>query len=188
MATPKASTAPSSAAASPVKSGVLPGQDLPDFSTWDDVQIGFAPYYHPTKGSAMMAEIVGKDSRDPKFVRYQFRALADTLCRRGPANDDESEGAVGEEVIVKAGDVFSMSVYFSLCDEFDLHLWASAETGQRLPVRIEALNKVKTKNDRTVWNFKMKVPPEVTKILQPMRDQWRALKSGAATTRPELQG
>lgn len=187
MASSKSSPAPANTA--PVVSGVVAGAaNSPDFDQWDDVQIGFAPYFHPMKGSFIVAAIIGKDARDPKFVRYQFKALQDTMCRRGPANDDAEEGDVGEDVLVKAGDTFSMSVYYSLSDEFDLHLWASAKSQQPIPVRVECSHKTKTKNDRQVWNFKMKIPKTATALLQPLRDEWRQLKNGDVAARPQLEG
>jgi len=184
-----AKTVAASSAGTIVKSGaILSGADLPNFAEWDEVQIGFAPYFHPEKGSTVVGFLVGKDARDPKFVRYQMKALVDTMCRRGPANEDAEEGAVGEDVLVKKGDFFSMSVYYSLADQFDCLIWASAKTGQEFPIKVEAVNKTKTKNDRTVWNFKMHTPKEVTKTLAPLRDEWRKLVNGIETpTRPQLE-
>ena len=182
MANPKTAAAKSTA---PV-TGVVDGANLPDFDQWDDIQIGFSPYFHPKTGSFIYAQIVGKDSRDPKFVRYQFKALTATVCRRGPANDDENEGEVGETVIVQPGECFSMSVYYSLADEFDYQLWYSATTGQHVPVQVMAMKKTKTKNDRTVWNFRMRAEPSVTPALNAKRDEWRALKSDGPS-RPQLE-
>lgn len=158
--------------------------DMPDFSTWTDRQIGFAPYWTPVEGESMFGKIVAVDMRDPEFVRYQFICLQpELLCHRGPV-----EG--GEEVMVKKGDTFSMSVYSQLADEMLFHL----ESGISPPTKITAKTKSKTATvGRTVWNFRCQVSNEddaKLRVLQPAWQKSRALgMSGvgtAATERPKL--
>ncbi len=159
--------------------------DVPDFDKWTDLQIGFAPYWHPKVGGWIFGQLIGKDSRDPEFVRYQFKALKDTECRRGPSNENEGEGPTGESVLVKKGETFSMSVYYSLADEFDYHLFYASKTGNAVPVRIEAIKKVPTKK-YVVWNFRAQVSPDTAQQLNQNRDEWRRLKSDDEGTRQQL--
>ncbi len=164
------------------------GEVMPDFDKWTDLQIGFAPYWHPKAGEWIYAELIAIDARDPQFIRFQFKSLKTMECRRGPANEDESAGAVGEVVTVNPGETFSVSVYYSLMDEFRFHNYYRNKTGQPVPIRVDALKKVKTasKEGRMVWNFRVRTTDEIRAALEPFRDDYRALMAGDDTERPQL--
>lgn len=153
--------------------------DPNDYSKWSPIQIGFAPYWHPTEGAACVGSVIEKDDRNPNFVRYLLKAYAKLECKRGPRE-------TGQSVVVEAGETFSMGVFSSMIDEFDFHLYMQKVAKQDIPVRIEAVNKTPTstpvdENDpegekRQVWNWKMFTPPEKKKILDSKRDDYRRLK------------
>ncbi len=154
MANPKKSDV------SDVKNPTVEG--LPDFDKWTDEQIGFAPYWQPGIGKWFFGMPVAIDMRDPKFIRYQFIAGADTPCKRGPS-DEENERS--ESVVVKKGETFSLSVYYSLRDIFDQYLQYGAETGKPVLVRVDALKTVPTKNQPKCWQFRARLDPVQSKAL-----------------------
>ncbi len=163
------------------------GEALPDFDKWSDEQIGFAPYWKPAEGKWFFGAPVGIDLRDPKFIRYQFLAYVDTPCQRGPSDEDDERS---ESVVVKKGETFSLSVYFSLREVFDQYLEYGAETGKPVPVRVDALKTVPTKNQPKCWQFRARVEPTMKKSLT----EWRAknrkfLTAGTAASaeRPALE-
>lgn len=163
-------------------------EELPDFSKWTPLQIGFAPYWHPEPGKRFFGEIVQRDDRDPEFVRYLVKTHKTEECRRGPNNDDTAKGAVGEKVIVNKGDTFSISVYYSLADEFDFHLFFAEKTGRHVPILVEALKTVKTKGGQDVWQWRVLVSPEDKQALDGRRDEYRRFKTGEGDGgRPELE-
>jgi len=139
---------------------------LPDFDKWTDEQIGFAPYWKPAEGKWFFGMPVTIDMRDPKFVRYQFIAGADTPCQRGPSDEDDERS---EAVIVKKGETFSLSVYYSLRDAFDQYLQYGAETGKPVLVRVDALRTVPTKNQPKCWQFRARLSPQQSKELAAWR-------------------
>lgn len=161
---------------------------LPDFSTWTPLQIGFAPYWHPEPGKKFYGELIARDERDPEFTRYLVRTLRTETCRRGPNNDDTEKGAIGEEVIVNKGDTFSISVYFSLAEEFNFHLYYADKTGNHVPILVEAEKKVRTKKGQDVWLWKVLCEPTVKKQLDGKRDDYRRFVTGTdEENRPELE-
>lgn len=137
--------------ASAKKNGeILDVDGLPDFAKWEEEQVGFAPYWNPEKDKWFYARIIEKDERDSEFVRYLMQAGVDTPCKRGPA-----DGA--EDITVKKGEYFTISVYFSLQDLFDLYL----ETGIRPFMKVTAKDTVKTSTaGRTCWLWSLLVSPE----------------------------
>lgn len=139
---------------------------LPDFDKWTDEQIGFAPYWKPEEGKWFFGMPIAIDNRDPKFIRYQFVAGADTPCRRGPSDEENDRS---EAVIVKTGETFSVSVYYSLRDVFDQYLQYGAETGKPVLVRVDALRTVPTKNQPECWQFRARLSPEQSKTLAAWR-------------------
>jgi len=139
------------------------------FNFTEEERIGFAPYWNPEAGAYFMAVPVGRDDRDPEFVRILFRALHDILCFRGPADAQEP-------VIVHAGEEFSTSVYYALKEPFDLYI---DNCDFEVPLRVQALETVKTSNKRDVWRWKVATTPEVKKKLDAVRAKIRmALGSG----------
>jgi len=132
---------------------------LPDFSTWSEEQIGFAPYWSPAPGKWFYAVPTAIDTRDPDFVRYLFRALAPIECQRGPKDDAES-------VLVGPGEYFSMSVYYALEQNINFYL----ESGIFPPLHVTSTKEVKTKTvGQTVWQFRVKVSPETRALLDAAR-------------------
>ena len=169
---------------------VAKDSDLPDFTKWSALQIGYAPYWHPEAGKKFYGEIIAKDERDPEFVRYQIRNMkSQESCRRGPNNDDTSKGAIGEEVAVPKGESFSISVYYALAEEFDYHLFYAQKTGRHVPLLVEALKTVKTKAGQDCWQWRALVSPEDKRLLDGHRDEYRRLRNGETneTDRPSLE-
>lgn len=127
--------------------------EVPNFEGWVDEQVGFAPYWNPEEGKWLYARVIARDERDPSFVRYLMQAGMDTECHRG---------AEGEAVKVKRGEHFTISVYFSLRDLFDLYL----ETGIRPFIKVLAVKEVPTKTTgRNVWTWKVQVSPDDKKMI-----------------------
>jgi hypothetical protein len=167
------------------------GKPLPDFDKWDKIQTGFAPYWHPEPGKFCFGRVVAKDARNPKFVRYLLVAACDHECRRGPKNDESSEGAVGEWVKVKAGETFSITDYHSVSDELDLQLFMLMKHDIQFPVRILAEKKKKTNHpegNRSVWEFDVRNDPKFTPLLTKHRGEYMKLKaSGEGEEREQLE-
>jgi hypothetical protein len=157
---------------------------MPDFDKWSDEQIGFAPYWKPEVGKWFFGMPIAIDMRDPKFIRYQFVAGADTPCQRGPSDEDDERS---EAVTVKKGETFSLSVYFSLRDMFDQYLEYGAQTGKPVLVRVDALRTVPTKNQPKCWQFRARVSPEQKKELTAWRAKNVKVLPAAAAERPELE-
>jgi hypothetical protein len=166
------------------------GEDLPDFDKWDKIQTGFAPYWWPEMGKSCYGRVVAKDMRNPKFIRYLFIAGAEHDCRRGPKNDDVDAGAIGEPVIVKKGETFSMSVAHSLQDELDFQLYLMEKEEEDIYVRILAEKKTKTAHEsgaRFVWHFDVRNDPKYTPLLTQNRSEFMRLKAGGED-RPQIGG
>jgi hypothetical protein len=174
--------AKTTSAKSPVKNPTIE-KGMPDFDKWSEEQIGFAPYWKPQEGKWFFGAPIAIDMRDPKFVRYQFIAGADTPCQRGPSEEDDERS---EQVMVKKGETFSLSVYYSLRDVFDEYLRYGAETGKPVLVRVDALKTVPTKNQPKCWQFKARISPEQKAALT----TWRAKNVkvlSAPVERPALE-
>jgi hypothetical protein len=164
------------------------GEELPDFSSWSPLQIGFAPYWHPEVGRSFFGKLIARDDRDPAFVRFLVQSLRTEKCHRGPRLGEDGQPA-GEDVIVSKGETFSISVYHSLAEEFNFHLFYGERTGEGVPVYVTAKKKTKTqKEGRTVWNWEVKCEPSVKAQLQGHRADYRTfLTTGEAPAeRPQL--
>ncbi len=156
---------------------------MPDFDKWSEEQIGFAPYWKPEVGKWFYGMPIAIDMRDPKFIRYQFVAGLDTPCQRGPSDEEDERS---EQVVVKKGETFSLSVYYSLRDVFDEYLNYGAQSGKPVLVRVDALRTVPTKNQPKCWQFKARVSPEQKKELTAWRQKnVKVLPRGEE--RPELE-
>lgn len=163
--------------------------DEPDFASWSKLQIGFAPYWHPEEGKHFFGEIIAKDARDPEFIRFQVRNLKKVeTCRRGPNNDDSTRGATGESVTIPKGDSFSVSVYYSLAEEFEYQLYLARKLGQNVPMMVKALKTVKTSSNKECWTWEVRVSPQDRVLLDQHRDAFMALRSeGDAEPTRELE-
>ena len=154
--------------------------DMPDFAQWTDRQVSFAPYWHPEPGDKFYGKIVAIDMRNPEFVRLQFQCLQPELaCQRGPA-------AEGNEVLVKKGENFSMSVYSALADELTFQL----QSGVSPATLIEAQKKVKTSTGKDCWQFRCRVSPEDNAKLVALYPAWqkeRAQAISGVSDRPALE-
>ena len=149
--------------------------DIPNFDTknWTEEQVGFAPYWEPKKGAKIMAQIIQKDAPEESFVRYLMRAGQDMECSRGAKGEDEEGNKQdAEKVLVKKGEYFTVSVYFSLQGLFEFYL----VSGLKPWMEITAVEKVKTsKPGRTAWQWKVRVSPEDKR----KADQLRAAAAAA---------
>ena len=132
----------------------------PDFDSWSEEQIGFAPYWAPKEGEAFYGILQARDERDPKFVRFLVMNLSSVplKCHRGPVDN-------AEEVEVGKGAAFSVSVYYQLEEPFDFYLQAQEEMGIEVPMRVTALNKVDTRDGNEVWRFRLQIEPNAKKLL-----------------------
>lgn len=152
-----------------------------DFSTWEEVQVGFAPYWSPDENKSFVGFVVARDDRDPAFVRYLIQALEDTQCARGPV-----DGA--EPILVKKGEFYTVSVYHSLSEPFDFMLENFTAKGDPAPIRMTALKKVKTSTvGQTCWTWKMTMPPDYKKKYLAARDESRRALAADATERKALE-
>lgn len=120
-----------------------------DFTTWVDEATGFSPYWNPAENKYFVGRLVSKDVQDPDFVRYLVQAGEDLECAQGPA-------ATAEKVTVRKGEFFTISVYFSLQDIFDIYL----ESGIRPWMKVTAGKKLPTKKPgRFVFKWRIQVSP-----------------------------
>jgi hypothetical protein len=132
---------------------------VPDFSKWEEEQVGFAPYWNPEPLKWFLGRVVARDERDPDFVRYLMRAELDTPCKRGPVND-------AEDVMIRKGEFFSISVYHSLEGLFNTYL----EIGVTPAMKVTAVKEVPTKKSgQTCWTWKVQISPEDKKLLNKKR-------------------
>lgn len=154
----------------------------PDFSTFTDEQIGFAPYWNPETGKEFYGALVARDERDPEFVRYLVMNLSNRplACSRGPADN-------AEEVLVQKGETFSISVYHQLREAFDFYLDVQSHKLMVVPMRLIAQDKVKTASRNEVWRFKLQVPMDVKKKLDAIRHELRAQLTQSSDERKAIQ-
>jgi len=139
-----------------------------DTSNWVDEQVGFSPYWNPDNDKFFIGAVSARDERDPEFIRYLIKAAVDTECKRG---SDEN----AEDVLVKAGEFFTVSVYYSLRDLFDFYL----ESGLRPFIKVTALKEVKTKNKNTCWTWRVQISPKDKAVVEKKRIELTAAKEAA---------
>lgn len=151
-----------------------------DFSTWEEEQVGFAPYWNPEPGKFFVGTPVARDERDPSFLRYLIKAGMDTDCKRGPVDD-------AEPVLVKKGEFFSVSVYYALAEPFDLMLEEIVSKGIDILAKVTAIKTAKTKEKNDVWQWKMHLPPEHKKLMTAAKEEIRKARLADAQERKALQ-
>lgn len=160
--------------------GLAPTDAIPNFdkTNWQDEQVGFAPYWKPVTGSFFIGRLVDRDDEAEDFVRYLVQAGQDVECQRGPADD-------AEKVVVKKGEHFTISVYFSLQGLFDFYL----ESGLTPWMKISAGEKVKTKTPgRQVFQWKVQLDPADKRKVDAARLKViEAKKLAAADETPQLE-
>lgn len=145
--------------------------DIAQFADWSVEQTGFAPYFEPEKGAFFVAYISKADMKDPNFLRYLFQASSMPVkCRRGAKPVDEDAPDTRPVVIVQPGQYFSLSLFFSMVENLNTYLLYQHETGEQVEVLIRFIDKVKTSNNRTVWNVEMRINSK----LQPKMNAFRA--------------
>lgn len=138
-------------------------QGLPDFSGWQERQVGFSPFWRPEAKQWFFGQVIDLDDRDPEFVRYLCVAGMDLDCYTG-----SEEAGTLKPVKVHKGDTFTISVYSQLKEEFDLYLAADFP----VPVRVEALEKIKGGKGH-VWLYKVQVAPETNNLLKAFKAKMR---------------
>ncbi len=164
MATTKATATQPKNATNTAPQGGQP-QSGGQFDDWEDEQIGFAPYWNPEPGKSFAGVPDHIDIRDPEFVRVVFRAIVDIECKRGPV-----EGA--ETVLVKEGELFTVSMYHSMQEPLEFILTHFISKGINFPVRFQALKEVPTKKaGQTCWTWRMQLPPDGKKLMAAKRDE-----------------
>jgi hypothetical protein len=82
----------------------IPASEVEGFSS---EQISFPPYLNPAVGLKFLAVPISLDDRDPEFPRWVCEARHSLECEKG--SKDEKE-----DVVVRAGEFFTMSVYAAL--------------------------------------------------------------------------
>jgi hypothetical protein len=152
------------------------------FSDHEREQTSFAPYWKPSVGKWFYGILVEVDTKNPKFIRYQFKALLDTPCQRGPG--DESDEA-HEKVMVKAGEIFSVSHYTGLQDILTDYM----NVNFPVALRVLAERKTKTKDDNDFWHFVATVDKKTKALLTEYRNTKKKAKlgSGKQSERPSLE-
>lgn len=160
---------------------------IPTFDTknWTEEQVGFAPYWKPKKGEKIICRLVQKDEPEDSFVRYLMQAGQDINCFRGGnqnADDDENgensddEKTSAEPVLVKKGEYFTVSVFYSLQGLFEFYL----TSGLKPWMELQATDKVKTsKPGRKAWQWKLRVDPKDKKKADSLRAAIEAKKLAA---------
>lgn len=110
-------------------------------------QVGFAPYWSPEAGAKFVARVIAKEEaqKDTDFTRYLLQAGEDIACQRGGGDN-------AEDVMVKKGEFFTISVYFSLQGLFDFYL----ENKFNPWMQVTCIDERPTKKPgQTVWTWKV---------------------------------
>lgn len=145
---------------------------LESTKTWVRQQVGFPPYWAPTRpGALFLGRIVALDARQEDFQRYIVQATKFPMyCRLGPTDD-------AEKLMVPPGDFFTVSNYASLAlEEFiDIEVLVAAVKKRKLPGNEESGN-VK----RDLWMWEVKVPSETEKKMIDTRRSEKAKELMAA--------
>jgi hypothetical protein len=153
-----------------------------DTSDWEDLPIGFDPYWSPEEGKSFIARVVEIDARDPKFIRLRFQAGEDTMCSVGEVDD-------AKPTLVPAGGFFTISVYAGLEREFVFHLQQSVRDGIATPMcKVTAVGQGKVKTGefagKPFWRFNAQTSKADKARLLPHREAY--FKALGASTRPAL--
>lgn len=122
-------------------------------------EVGFPPYWNPGIGKAFKATVMGRDDRNPDFIRYRLLALSPVICAKGPSDD-------AEEVLVNEGEFFTCSAYAALPldDYFGIDVKVVVWRKRKLDGN-EASNGVK----RDLYEFKIGVTGDTKEMLDAAR-------------------
>ena len=106
------------------------------------------------------------DERDPEFRRYVVEATDEILCAKGPA-----EGA--DTILVLPGELFTVNDYSALPLEryFGWEVIAIADKKRKLAASVKPDAKDYQKRSRDLWDWRVKVPPELKALLKSQRDE-----------------
>lgn len=134
--------------------GEIPGELLSQFTEQDQkAGSGFPPYWTPGEEKMFVGAFVDVDTRDPEFIRYTVIAAHKVVCHRGDVDNQE-------EVIVQAGEPFSLSSYHTL--PLDEYLGLGN-------VAVKCIDKQKLRNGHTLWRWKVNTTPAQMKELARIR-------------------
>jgi hypothetical protein len=131
-----------------------------DDSDYQEVQVGFAPYFSPSEGAKFHGRLLDADATNPAFIRFTFEALTDLECFTGPADEQDS-------VLVRKGEVFTVSAFAQVRFE---------EYGG-MKMIVEFKEKVKTSTvGRSVWLMGLKLHKDDYAIVQARRHESMAAR------------
>ena len=141
--------------------------NVPETPDWfskgegESVQTQFPPFLKIKEGARAHCKLVDFDDHDPDFERWVFMALSPAQCHQGPQE-------AGEDVVVKKGDLFTISNYATL----RVSRYIGCE------MMIECTGKIKANTPAGfVWGFKATLSPDSAKQLAE-RKQALALSNG----------
>ena len=129
----------------------------------EDTQVGLPPYWKPRSenGPAIGQSFCGIpmmiDDKDKNFIRYVIQATRTMKCWKGPVDN-------AEEVIIHAGDLFTVSNYsgLNLDKYFGFEIAAIVVSDEQLAPTEEIAV-------RNFYRWKVKVPLATMKQLQEIR-------------------
>lgn len=141
----------------PTVNVVDPGVDLDALEKeFVEQQVGFAPYWNPFIGGRFYAtpEAIDIDKDDPDFIRYVLKSHINLTCYTGPADD-------AKEVLVKAGDYFTISAYAKL----------PLQKFIGVPVMAKVIAELDIGKGKTMWDFEVRVSASDDKLLRAKREE-----------------
>lgn len=126
--------------------------DTPD--GWVEEQTGFPPYWNPELANPgevckrFQGIVIGKDDRDPDFIRFVLKATKTIMCGEGPKDDKA-------DIEVQEGQYFSVSDYVAL----PLEKYIGHE------VLVMSVSKRKIDGGKSLWKWRLMVSPETRKAI-----------------------
>lgn len=126
---------------------------------WVQDQVSFPPYWKPDLAKGFRGTVIARDERDGSFPRYIIESSLTVDCQQGPVND-------GVIVTVEPGMNFSIGAYAALPLEkyFGLEITAIVVGARKLPG-----NEASVMIPRDLWEWKVMVSPETSKLLKSRR-------------------
>lgn len=138
-------------------------------------QIGFPPYWSPDEiGDKILCKPILFDNKDENFPRYVMICTRVPLkCFRGPADNQQ-------EVVVKPGEMFTMSPYAALPLDryYDIEVYIQTTGRRKLPG-----NEASEGKPRDLWEWKLMVSKDDQKLLNARRaDETKRLQQARQTS------